>query len=921
MRAKSINHTHHRLANGTDVLCIEVADEQKSALAISIACGHFYDDEDCPGLAHLLEHMLFMGTTQNGSENHVVTRIEQLGGQLNAVTGTEYMTIQCKFPSDKFSSVVEILHTMLSQPLFDETGIEKEVATIDAEFQYKRKDDLRRLYQVHKETCNPEHPFSRFSVGNAEVFGRFEIPQLIQKLRTLHQRRFIAPLCKITLLSSIPSEEVKTAFEHFLPVGDNPSPSLLELPALYNASQKGVMIGVQSLSEARRLIITFALDGMQPTDIEALGLISHLLGDEGQGSILAVLKSANWLVSLSAGGGIEGRNFKDFNLNMQLTPQGEAHIDDIVHCVMHYINLITQCKDFGWRIEEKRQLNDIQSGQIVVTPDVEIATQLAQGLFTYSSQTLLSLHFDQLPYTSDDVNKLLAHFDISNLRIKYINHQQDCDHIAQWYETPYCVSVLSTKQMNLWRTPHSTQIELDTLQLPQRNPYIQGPEQSQPQTTLPFIPEQRFKTENYELWVAADPLMDAQRADAYVSLECPANAKGTDILAAKRVWLSCLNDTLQEKYYAAEVAGLNYRLYGHQGGLSIHTSGLAYKQQHLMQALLADVLHVKDFKGVFDRVKTMQCATLRNNLLNKPVNRLFTRLGVLLQRHSHAPSDVLTALEALTYEEMISHRQSLLHQRYIQSFLHGAWTDEDVNSTSTIIAQHSKDQSQVEIVARDVAHLTPSRTYFHAVESHHDDAAALLFLQAPSNTIQDTALTMIFEQLLASPFFNDMRTRKQLGYVVGSGFVSHNSYPGMVFFVQSPTHNANTLVIEITQFLMTQLNNIDYYRQYWPQIQMNIVRQLQSPDVNSSARAQRLWLSMGMKEANFNHNQEIANFVKQIKFEQLIEHARALQRRQSFGEMVLYCHGSLSPDMPILELSNSFIIEDSDTFKSTISYK
>ena len=51
-------------------------------------------DED--GLAHFIEHLLFKGTTRRKAY-HILSRIEDVGGELNAYTGKEDTTLYASF--------------------------------------------------------------------------------------------------------------------------------------------------------------------------------------------------------------------------------------------------------------------------------------------------------------------------------------------------------------------------------------------------------------------------------------------------------------------------------------------------------------------------------------------------------------------------------------------------------------------------------------------------------------------------------------------------------------------------------------------------------------------------------------------------------------------------------------------------------
>lgn len=57
------------LQNQLECLVISDRDAQKSAAALSVGVGSFSDPLQAQGLAHYLEHMLFMGTSKYPAEN------------------------------------------------------------------------------------------------------------------------------------------------------------------------------------------------------------------------------------------------------------------------------------------------------------------------------------------------------------------------------------------------------------------------------------------------------------------------------------------------------------------------------------------------------------------------------------------------------------------------------------------------------------------------------------------------------------------------------------------------------------------------------------------------------------------------------------------------------------------------------------
>ena len=84
------------LANGLEVMLVSDPTAEKSAAALSIGLGAASDPEDYPGMAHYLEHMLFMGSEQFPEPDGFMAFTAEHGGMTNAYTGldiTNYMMI------------------------------------------------------------------------------------------------------------------------------------------------------------------------------------------------------------------------------------------------------------------------------------------------------------------------------------------------------------------------------------------------------------------------------------------------------------------------------------------------------------------------------------------------------------------------------------------------------------------------------------------------------------------------------------------------------------------------------------------------------------------------------------------------------------------------------------------------------------
>jgi len=124
------------------------------------------------------------------------------------------------------------------------------------------------------------------------------------------------------------------------------------------------------------------------------------------------------------------------------------------------------------------------------------------------------------------------------------------------------------------------------------------------------------------------------------------------------------------------------------------------------------------------------------------------------------------------------------------------------------------------------------------------------------------AKTMIVSQILSPLFFQEMRTEKQFGYLVGVGFVPINRYPGIAFYIQSPNIAATELISAMTDFInqgYLALKEMDV--KDWQYLQHGLAGQLQEKDTSLRIRSQRFWAAICNKETSFKQKQKLIDTI------------------------------------------------------------
>lgn len=134
------------------------------------------------GMAHFVEHLIFKGTMKRRAW-HILNRMENVGGDLNAYTNKEETVIYSAFLKEHFSRAVELLADIVFHSVFPQPEIDKEVEVIIDEIRSYEDSPSELIFDDFEELIYPEHALGR------NILGR---PELLRSFRSEDARRFVA---------------------------------------------------------------------------------------------------------------------------------------------------------------------------------------------------------------------------------------------------------------------------------------------------------------------------------------------------------------------------------------------------------------------------------------------------------------------------------------------------------------------------------------------------------------------------------------------------------------------------------------------------------------------------------------------------------------------------------------------------------
>ena len=880
------------LPNKLQVVLISDPDTDKAAAALDVAVGASSQPDNRQGLAHFLEHMLFLGTEKYPTAGEYQDFITTHGGTHNAYTAFENTNYFFEIDKDFLEPALDRFSQFFVSPMFNSEYVSREKNSVHSEYQARLKNDRRRTYSVMQQITNPAHPFSKFNVGSLDTLADRDGNSVRSELLKFYQRYYSANLMTLVVLGKEPLPILRNwATEKFSDVQNRNTQIQPTREALFRPNTLPARVNVLPITEQRTVMMSFPLPPVQEHYLSGpVEYVANILGHEGRASLLSLLKNRGWADSLSAGLGLDNRDNAALAITIALTTQGLDHVDDITTLVFSALRLIESKGIESWRFEEQQRLNDIAFRFKQKMPTVDYVSSIASDLHYFPAADVLRGPYHLEKFDPQLIRRFLGYVTPDNVLVTLIAQGLPTDRSDPWYATPYRVTAIDKELLRRWRTERTATL----LALPVRNVFIPKLLDVKRAETPPSATPLRITQQlGYELWHKQDTSFAQPRADFFVSVRSPsANDSAVHSVLTEQL-VRTVKDNLTEYTYPALLAGLDYELYQHIRGFTVRVSGYDDKQSELLKRIFDTLRKPVIDKQRFAALKDDLQRSLNNVKEAPPYDQTTKEIRNLLVKPYWTIEQRLAALPAVTPDSLRGFLPRLYAQIYVIALSHGNVTQEESLNLGTLV-QHSLigAAKPTQVAPGRVVKLQSGDNYIRELNISHPDSALSVYFQGTDKSPRTRANFEILGQLISSPFYNDLRTDKQLGYVVFSGSSPYLEVPGMLGIVQSPIADPGALETHITAFVEgfgERLSSVS--AETFDQHKHGLISRLLKADDRLRTRSNRYWRELDMQHYGFDSREKLAaaiDAVAQTDFNRfyntaLLDESRKRLRVQAVG--------------------------------------
>ena len=347
------------LQNG--LRCVHTpTDSHVGHLALFINSGTRDEAEDEHGLAHYIEHVLFKGTSKRKAY-HILSRLEDVGGEINAYTNKEETCLHASFLTEHFDRALELVSDIVFNSVFPEKELIREKAVIEDEITSYLDSPSDQIFDDFEEMIFANHTIGRSVLGTPESLAGLDRGKVIGFV----QKNYVPSNMVLSTTVNLPTSMVNSLLEKHYANSNQSGSSVDRTP--FNSYKRFETLQKKEVYQSHVLIGCPAYDVNDKRKM-GLAVLSNLLGGPGMNARLSMT--------------LRERNGYSYNVESNYTPYSDTGIFSIyIGCDEKHR---AKCNDLTHM--ELKKLMDQPLG----TSQLQKAKQQVMGQLALSAESGLS---------------------------------------------------------------------------------------------------------------------------------------------------------------------------------------------------------------------------------------------------------------------------------------------------------------------------------------------------------------------------------------------------------------------------------------------------------------------------------------------------------------------------------------------------
>ena len=850
------NYKYEKLENGLQIFFIEDIKVKISSASMYVKVGNIDNPENIAGLAHFLEHMLFMGSKKYPDVNHFHNLVSTNGGMTNAYT-THNHTYYYFTTSNKFLEILDVFSNFFIEPLFNEKYVEKEVNSVNSEHKKNIVNDSRRVMSLIQEFFIDKNN-KKFGCGNYDtLLGNNNIDFLIKNLKKFYYDFYSSEKMILCIshnkIDKLFIDEIKNMFNK-IPLKKTKNTN--NIPKLLYYKDKYEIIKMKSITKQKTLILNWFIDGYQDyknnIKDKSFDFLLYILNSSSKNSLYNILINDGLIFSISFSLFETYITHTQLFIEVNLTDEGFKKYKAVINFIILYLEnmknyLKTNIKKMYGEFKNIILLNFISQTKKDNINLIENIINIHNNSNCSFKNILISDILMDKKINNNYYN-YLEQLTLQKLKVLLINDEfseKELTKIDKYYGTNYNIEFNDISKNN--------NTTINNI-YPKLNNYL-----SKNLKINKYISRNVNKKSKLYKKLESDNIYYIKERNNYKNYNFCANfeiilddliKKNVKEYAKLLVHILYIEKLYENEFYNLQISKNIYEIRNIINGLIISINSCNSNDINLFQKFLNFYFN-NDNKKINKNIFT----NILDELINNINNHYYTQ-PIEIYKYEFIKTTNINNI--ITNEELLIELKKMRNNKNeykfnlkgkIKGIIGGSIKVNKAEEIIKILDKLIKPTNIKNINNYNYNNLVNHKIIKHKIKTTENLIVYGLYIDTKENILLKKCFMRILENYIHEKFFNEMRTEKQLGYIVNCCIININTINCpiyyLLFIIQSSKNNLKNIIEEF-------INNS--YNKYIDKISKNIYKEL----LNSEY--------IKLKVASNNINSEIDN-----KFKNLLE--------------------------------------------------
>lgn len=800
------NYIYKKLKNNLEVVIISDNEETMCGACLNVNIGSAM--EDVPGLAHFLEHMLFMGSKKYPQSNNFMSSINKSGGMTNAYTSDSDTNYYFICSSDTYESNLDQFGNFLVEPLLSKKYVTKEISNVNSESNKNIVDNGWLQLEISKTLFNKGHPLNHYTAGTTESLT---IPNIHDKLKEF--KKFYTAE-RMSLILFINNKIKLTNIDRLLDETFSLIPTKgkkdkIELGSVIKGNQ---IVKYIPFTDSHQIRVIFQVKTIENIIESPLPLLYYLFNLRCINSLFDILSSKSLITRLDCGEINDLDDYTLFSIDCVLTDKGFKHYVTIYNVIKSYVDFIINELINKNAIIEKHFLENLQMSKnnfkFWEKPDINSIMSMLSQILKYDIPREFLLNYDiKIDSFDKIINNIKSTFDgyLCSICIGSKNLKLKNNMTYPNYKAKYVVEDITFNENKIdFNIPINNNFIC-------YNPLIEKITQS--------VKPKQFDENNFLSFYYGDIKYKTPIVEIKIYIKLPQLLESINLYVNALLFYSASYNSIIKLKDLMGNAG--YEFYFKLNVDSVYLSISGYTENIKKAIKIIKYMFSQKFTNEnYEQAKFELEQEFKNFEFDTVISKFATYSQKKIFNTFYMPDDVLKVLKNTSMDNIIDIYNEKIKTGRISIFCSGNITPELSMKLNRKIYKYINIRHQSEpLIYNNIKEYKENEMFIYKKNNKNINVLVGLLFPLPEISIKDTKnwyeyilFCRLFEMILNNEFYYELRTEKEIGYVVKIklSIYDNNLTQKIIikFIVQSSKYAYDVVLSEILAFIKRQENRI-----------------------------------------------------------------------------------------------------------------